>query len=192
MVLIDATILLLMLRPGTPVPGDEKGVPPDKVGERLEFFVNQMENDGIRIGIPTPALSEALVRFGAQAQDVMAKLAKFVAFEICPFDGMAAIEVAQMAMADLGKKRPREQVYAKLKYDRQIIGIAKAKSVTAIYSDDGDVAALARRMAIRTISLREMPLPPPPVTAKPVVGQGDLFENRGPAIEESPPIPPAG
>ena len=42
MVVIDATTLLLMLRPGTPVPNGPNGVAIDHPKERIDYLVHQL------------------------------------------------------------------------------------------------------------------------------------------------------
>jgi predicted nucleic acid-binding protein len=164
MVVIDATNLLLMLRPGTPVPAGPGGVSIDKPKERIEHLVQQLDKAKTKIIIPTPALSEALVRAGAAAsQQIVEHLQKYSVFRIEPFDTRAAIEVAAMTRSalDSGKKRGgSEATWAKVKYDRQIVAIAKVCGATTIYSDDGDIRTLASGARINVVSLADLPLPP--------------------------------
>jgi hypothetical protein len=46
-----------------------------------------------------------------------------------------------------------------VKYDRQIVAIAKVNSATTIYSDDADIAAIAARAKIKVVGLVDLPLP---------------------------------
>jgi hypothetical protein len=50
-------------------------------------------------------------------------------------------------------------VWAKVKFDRQIVAIAKVVGATVIYSDDKDVATLAKKQGIETIGVADLPLP---------------------------------
>jgi hypothetical protein len=80
-----------------------------------------------------------------------------------PFDSLAAIEAAVLTRAaiDAGNKRSgSESAWAKIKFDRQIIAIAKVARATAIYSDDADVRAIATAEDIAVIGLAELPVPP--------------------------------
>jgi hypothetical protein len=98
--------------------------------------------DTPEIIIPTPALSELLVRAGDDMQSLVNMLQKSAVFHIVPFDTLAAIEVAAMTQRaiDNGDKRGGVDCsWAKIKYDRQIIAIAKVHRATAIYSDDDDI-----------------------------------------------------
>jgi len=164
MVVIDATMLLLLLRPGTPVPAGPGGVVVDKPKERIEHFVRQLEREKTKIIIPTPALSEALVRAGtAASQQIIEYLQKYAVFRIEPFDTRAAIEVAAMTRDAIAKGKKRGDsvaTYAKVKYDRQIIAIARVSGATTIYSDDGDIRALAKETKITVVGIADLPLPP--------------------------------
>jgi hypothetical protein len=164
MVVIDATFLLLMLRPGTPVPVGANGRPVDRPKERIEHLVEHLGKARTRILIPTPALSEALVRAGAAAsQLIVDHLQRYSVFQIEPFDTRAAIEVAAMTRGALARGRKRENpaaTWAKVKYDRQIVAIAKVAGATTIYSDDGDIRTIANEAKIAVVGIAELPLPP--------------------------------
>jgi len=47
-----------------------------------------------------------------------------------------------------------------VKYDRQIVAVAKVCGATTIYSDDKDVRTLAKTVKIDVIGLADLPLPP--------------------------------
>ena len=163
MVVIDATVLMLMLRPGTPVPNGPDGIPIDRPKERIEYLVQRLNNAKNKIIIPTPALAEALIRAGAAAsQQIVDHLQRYSVFGIEPFDQRAAVEVAAMSREALvrGNKRgDSAATWAKVKYDRQIVAIAKVHGVITIYSDDGDIKKLGKRAKIEVISVADLPLP---------------------------------
>ncbi|MFD2857474.1 hypothetical protein ACFSZS_25900 [Seohaeicola zhoushanensis] len=48
----------------------------------------------------------------------------------------------------------------KVKFDRQIVAIAKTEGAHTIYSDDEDVCKYARRAKINSISTHQLALPP--------------------------------
>jgi predicted nucleic acid-binding protein len=163
MVVIDSTNLLLMLRPDTPVPHGPDG-PVDRPKERIEYLVQRLSRDKSKIIIPTPVLSEALVKAGpAASQRIVEELQKYAVFSIEPFDTRAALEVAAMsrdAIAGGKKKGSSTAPWQKVKYDRQIVAIAKVHGATEIYSDDADINALGERAKIKVIHLADLPLPP--------------------------------
>jgi hypothetical protein len=172
MVVIDATMLLLFLHPGAPGPSDAAGNPLKHARQRVEHLIAELEKSGEKVAIPTPALSEVLVKMGkAEAQRVVEILNRRSVFSIEPFDQRAAIELAVMLGQELGGKPPKEgrETWAKLKFDRQIVAIAKVCRASAMYSDDDGLHALGEKVKIPAYRVRDLPLPPG-------AGQGDLFE----------------
>jgi predicted nucleic acid-binding protein len=164
MVVIDSTIVLLILRPGTLVPNGSDGSPVSRPKDRIDYLVQRLSKAKSKIIIPTPVLSEALVKAGpAASQKVIEELQKYAVFSIEPFDTRAALEVAAMsreALASGNKKGKSTAPWQKVKFDRQIVAIAKVHGVSEIYSDDSDIAALSERAKIKVIRLVDLPLPP--------------------------------
>jgi len=162
MVVIDATLLMLFLRPNIDVAVDPQGNPIDGARARIEHLIQTLEKARTRVIVPTPVLSEVLVRVtSAHAEQVVIGIGRSAAFQIEPFDQRAAIEVAAMTRnaVDRPKKRDSATTYAKLKYDRQIVAIAKVLQATHIYSDDRDIRAIASRAHIPVIGLADLPIP---------------------------------
>jgi predicted nucleic acid-binding protein len=163
MVVIDSTNVLLMLRPGTPVPKGPDGSPVSRPKDRIDHLVQRLSKAKSKIIIPTPVLSEALVKAGAAAsQKIVEELQKYAVFSIEPFDTRAALEVAAMsreAMAGGNKRGNSAAPWQKVKFDRQIVAIAKVHGATEIYSDDAGIAALGERAKIKVIQLADLPLP---------------------------------
>lgn len=165
MVVLDATTFMLFLRPDSGCPVDSKTKQPvERVKDRIDLLVKELDKAKAKIVVPTPALSEALVRAGAAAsQQIIDNLNKSSIFRIEPFDTRAAIEVAAMTRAaiDGGDKRDGVQSpWQKVKYDRQIVAIAKVVQATAIYSDDDGVHTFADKVGIKAIRICDLPLPP--------------------------------
>lgn len=163
MVVVDATVLLLFLRPDAGRPLDAEGRPIDRAAERVDYLVNELSANRSTIIIPAPALAEVLVGTDAKnAAAIVNEINKHAVFRIEPFDALAAIELAAMNRDTLKRevRRNTAATWAKLKFDQQIVAIAKVKDVTMIYSDDGDVRAIARRANISVQGIAELPLPP--------------------------------
>lgn len=185
MVVIDASILMLFLRPDIPVRAAPGGASIKFVKERIQHLIEQIEKARTKIIIPTPVLSEVLVRAGAAAsQKIVEEVNRLAVFRIEPFDARAAIEVAAMTRAalDAGNKRgaaAADAIWAKVKYDRQIVAIAKVSRATTIYTDDGDLGALARAEGIAVVGLADLPIPEGSA-------QKDLFKHQEVDDEEPP------
>lgn len=140
-----------MLRPETPVPAGPSGVPVDRAKERIDHLVNELDRTDAKLIIPTPVLSEALVNAGVVAsQQIVETLQKWSVFRIEAFDARAAIELATMTRSAIakGKKKDPNITWAKMKFDRQIVAIAKVAGATTIYSDDADMRAIGTEAGI--------------------------------------------
>jgi hypothetical protein len=93
----------------------------------------------------------------------MDEIRKQSVFRLAPFDQRSAIECAVAIDRDLtaGDKRAGAGgTWAKVKFDRQIVAIAKANGVQKIYSEDGDVKKLAKREGIEVLGVADLELPP--------------------------------
>lgn len=166
MIAIDAAMLLLFLSPVASPPLDPVTRQPiDHAKERVEFLIKTVEQRKTKIIIPTPALAEVLVHAGSALDQYMELLTKRSVFRIVSFDTRAAVELALMTKKALdgGDKRAGLSApWAKVKFDRQIVCIAKAYGVAELYSDDEDVAKLGEALDIKVIGLASCPLPPEP------------------------------
>jgi predicted nucleic acid-binding protein len=165
MVVIDATILLLLLRPESGGPMDSNtGQPVTQVKERIDFLIETLEKSRARLIVPTPALSEVLVRAEpSDAPRIVEEINKAAVFHIASFDALAAIEVAAMTRTAISrgdKKSGSQETWAKVKYDRQIVAIARVAQASVIYSDDRGIRALAKDAGIRVVGIADLPLPP--------------------------------
>ncbi len=165
MVVIDTTILMLIFRRGVPQRlTDAHGNVIDHAQGRIDYLVKTLECLKSTIVIPTPVLSELLVGVGPQeTQSILDEIRKARVFRVEPFETRAAIEVALMtrnAKAGGDKKGGSSAPWAKVKFDRQIIAIAKVVQASAIYTDDDDIVSIAKLVNIPTIGLADLELPP--------------------------------
>jgi hypothetical protein len=96
MVVFDATTLLLLLSPEVPAPIDpttQKRI--EHAKERVDSLVQELEKSPMKIIIPTPALSEILVRAGSAGPSYLDRLGSSAAFRkatsapasVCLFPG---------------------------------------------------------------------------------------------------------
>jgi predicted nucleic acid-binding protein len=163
MVVFDSSMMLLAIKPNVNPPIDEQtGKPVENAEARVNALIEELEKGKTKIIIPAPALSELLVRAGTDMQSIINRIKENAVFRIEPFDTLAAIEVAMMTRQAIngGNKRTGiNSIWSKLKYDRQIVAIAKVHRATTIYSDDGDIRALGERNKIRILRLVDLPIP---------------------------------
>lgn len=167
MVVFDSSVLLLVLDPNAKPPNDPAtGQPLDKAAERIEYLIDNLTADKEKIIIPTPVLSEVLVHAGAAMQPYLDILNDQGAFRIAPFDQKAAIEAA-LATSDAIRRGGHrvdaanpDATKTKIKFDRQIVAIAKAEGAHTVYSDDADVHSYARLVELVALQTGDLDLPP--------------------------------
>jgi hypothetical protein len=166
MVAIDSTFLGLMLYPGARACEDPAtNKPTTHIAERIQKLLEDLDTAQERIVVPTPALCEFLVLAGADGSIYLGDMHQKRTLLVKPFDEMAAIELASMeieARRRGGKRKPvRDDVpWQKVKFDRQIVAIAKIHKAHTVYSDDAHVRTIAEDIGIRVVSCWELSIPP--------------------------------
>jgi predicted nucleic acid-binding protein len=174
--LFDSTFVLLLV--------DENASAPPGARSAFEYMFEGL-TDKDTIVIPTVVFAEIMYTAGVEAvQSYMALLRKQKRIVIAPFDEKAAVELGLInseIKARGGPKRSGQTGdWAKVKYDRLLLATGKAHGVTSIYTDDGDLANLARRHGIEAFQTCDLPVRPVP----PEDPQRDLFAKSEVVITE--------
>jgi predicted nucleic acid-binding protein len=145
----DATVLIDLFNPR--LKGDRRA--------KLDELVAQLQKSRSKILIPTPALTELLVRAGKAREEIHQQLSNKSKFQITPFDSRAAMECALMLEDALDTKSKHQITKSKIKFDWLIVATAAAHNATTIYSDDGDIARCGQRANIKVVKIDDLPLP---------------------------------
>jgi hypothetical protein len=89
------------------------------------------------------------------------KLKTFGAFQIRAYDERAAIELAAryVATKKTNKERAKQDPWNKIKYDLQIVAIAKTQGASAVYSDDEQLREFARECGMDAYGLSDLTVP---------------------------------
>ena len=167
MVVFDTSFILLVLDPRAKAPLDPMtGETVTKPTERVEYLIKNLSADREKIIIPTPVLSEVLVYAGEATDKYLETLNAQSTFRIAPFDQKAAIEAAIATRDALNRGGLRvdatnpDVTKTKIKFDRQIVAIAKAEGAHSVYSDDDDVHSYAHRAGLKVFRTADLDLPP--------------------------------
>ena len=165
MIVFDASVLLLLLNPETSPPTDSAtGQPVSRCKDRIEYFIAQLTKRREKIIIPTPALAEALIKSGDAAPQYLDIMRDSQYFQVTSFNTMAAVEAAEMMrlrIAKHGSLRGDElSSRAKVKFDLQIVAIAKVSRATTIYTDDAGLQNLATSLGLIAHGVASLPVPP--------------------------------
>ncbi len=167
MVVLDTSVLLLFLEPGARPPLDPAtGQPLAQAAERVEHLVETLGRDRQTIVIPTPVLSEIMVHAGVAGPKWLQCFNSTTVFRLAPFDQKAAIEAARSIKDSIDRGGIRVDAAdpnasrGKVKFDRQIVAIARAEGAEAVYSDDGDVIKYSKNAGLRAYRTADLDLPP--------------------------------
>jgi predicted nucleic acid-binding protein len=140
------------------------GQPVTRAEDRVAALVETLGRGQERILIPTPVLCEFLTVAGRDGTEYLERFDSSSRFQIVPFDARAAIEAAQRLQASRRSRREQgrgSSPWQEVKFDHQIVAIARVRAANTIYSDDEDIAGIAADSGIDVITLAELPLPPP-------------------------------
>jgi len=166
MIAFDTSFLTLMF-----VPGARHSIA--NARDRVEFLISDIHGSGERVIIPTPALSEILVKSGSARNEIIQTLTKSPKFLVAPFDTRCALELSLMTDAAFKRKDKRDGAtgtWVKVTLDRQIVAIAKTFEARAIYTEDSGVRAIATREGLAVSSVEDIKIPEQP--------QGDFWRKQ--------------
>jgi predicted nucleic acid-binding protein len=158
-VAIDSTVLVFLFDGSASAPIDPATQQPVPNGKaRLENLIAELEKRNERLIVPVPALAEVLVRAKGAAPDWLAIIAKSSVIRVADFDIFAAIEFAEMQRLSLAT-RTADDDKRKMKFDDQIVAIAKVVQASVIYSDDKGIKK-RETPEMRVVGIAELSLPP--------------------------------
>jgi rRNA-processing protein FCF1 len=164
MVVFDTSVLTLAFDHDARAPIDPAtGLPLTRCKERIDYLLQTMSAAKQRVLIPTPVLAEYLVRGGKDKGQRLQEFLSSKSFSIVPFDVKAAVECSIIEDGDSqsrAKPLSENESKAKVKFDRQIIAIAKASGAKTIYTGDKNLAARARENKLHVVMTTDLPLPP--------------------------------
>jgi predicted nucleic acid-binding protein len=163
-VVFDASFLIPLLDPQI------KGV--GNVDARILHLIDTLDKQRDVIIVPTPALSETLIGAGDAAPKYLDVLNRTSRLRIASFGSRAAVEAAARHREALreGDKKEGSESWAKVKFDRQIVAIAKVEGAERIYSNDDDIRRYGKADGVQVIRLEDLEYPPEKTP--------DLFDNK--------------
>lgn len=155
MVVFDTTFLIPLLDPKAPEPVAATRL-------KIRYLLSELEKAKEVIIVPTPALSELLVKADAAGPEWVRILSKSARFRIAAFETLAAVEAALMTATAMaaGDKKGGLKDWTKVKFDRQIIAIARVTGSRCIYSHDPDFKTLVGTGGPQVLDLNDLSMPP--------------------------------
>ncbi|HHB7707626.1 TPA: type II toxin-antitoxin system VapC family toxin, partial [Klebsiella pneumoniae] len=142
------------MKDGCKLSNPENGMEIPDPMRRVEALIDMVESSGGAVIIPTPVLAEYLVGIDKKDHQTHLNLIQRQScFEIASFDEISAIECAQMPSIKELKLMMKSDTASKVKFDRQIISIAKALNVDEVWTHDKGVFNRCKEMGIVVKSL---------------------------------------
>jgi len=172
--MMDTTVLSLVLRDGKNPPLDPNtGKKLYKPKERVQHLLDSLSGTSTKIVVPAPIVTEMLENLGVTAAAYVKHMQQSPHYEIQPFGVRAALELSEINrhFYKSGKKKGGSvESWSKIKFDRQIVAIAKVSKVETIYCDDKGMANYAYEAGFDVVRSWELPVPPEDP-------QTDMFEK---------------
>lgn len=162
MVVFDTSFLISAIDPNVTAPVDPATMLPiTEWKARIEFLLKELEKNSQRILLPTPVVAEFLVKAGPGRAQYVDRFQNSKHFTIGDFNILSAIELSMLVDPDLNSLKTMDAVTskAKIRFDRQIIAIAKVEGANKIYADDR-AARVAERNGFEVVLSADLPLPP--------------------------------
>jgi len=168
-IIVDTNILIALMKKNSPranLLGEDGFTPVENLELRARALLDHIERSGGTIVIPTPVLAEYLLGIDGEKNkhSQIAQISSMNCFEIISFEELAAIECSLLPslheFKQFAKQIDSNQTANKIRFDRQIISIAKANGINEIWSCDGEVIKKGREVGIEVKSIEEMmPIP---------------------------------
>lgn len=174
----------------------------DEAVARLELLFSQCR----AVVVPMPAFAEFLAGARDGDEQWLEAATRKPRFKIAPFDRRAAYECARLvenlraATPGAGKRAGRrEDAWQQIKFDRQILAIARVEGCDLLVCADGGLLNDATRLGMQTTTVRELPLPPSAAQMRLALAEVDvqaIAVNDAIAVADDttasrPPTPPA-
>ena len=113
-------------------------------------LIRTLSAENAKVIVPTPALAEVLTHVADAGQTLMEKINRSACFQVRPFDDKASIELARILGKNVGGIRDI------LRFDRQIVAIARVSGASILYADDESITAFAAECGIPAKRLKDL------------------------------------
>jgi predicted nucleic acid-binding protein len=159
-VAFDNTFLTLVLNPNSqPGINPATGTIVSHFRQRIEALIDKLSNEKHHIIIPTPCLAESLIR-AQDIQKIFETISAFSAIRFAPFDVKSAIELAEITQNAKAQGLPTVGTKTEVKFDRQIVAVAKANGAKTFYTDDSSQSNFAATAGLSVKHSWDLDLPP--------------------------------
>lgn len=151
----DSTFLALLTDGRAAAPEPPPGTQ-DTARARLEYLLEKLDDERTGVVVPTPVLAELLSFERVNLETALNLVKGLAGIRVEPFGERAAVECALMLRRTGRGAGPK----TKVKFDHQIVAIAKAIGADVVYSDDKGVQALCERKSLSCFGVWDLPSRP--------------------------------
>lgn len=186
-VVLDTSVLVFLINPGAPAPLDPAtGECVTHCRERIEGLLEDFDASGVQLVVPTPVLSELLIRSGNRQAEVIAALSDKRSVQVAPFDVAAAVENAALRRSRSSSKSPGE-TKKDVSFDLQILAIARVAGASKILTDDENLRKRASRAGLQTLGIADIPISDAKRQTHLFARPGMAVDAAATPIEQGPP-----
>lgn len=121
---------------------------------RVKALITETKRSRGRIIVPSPAFAEFAV--GARDEELNLVSTQSI-FKIVPFDAVSAVECGFLIRDVFDKEEKQDK--RKIKFDLQILAIAKVHNARRLITNDNQLRSRAIRLGIQGVAIGELPIP---------------------------------
>jgi rRNA-processing protein FCF1 len=159
-VVLDSSVLLYLVYPSAPAPIDPvSGVKVEHCEQRIEGLLEELDIRETQIIVPTPVVSELLIRAHDRQSEILAVLTGKKAVVVQSFDMQAAVENAALRRSKKLIKPFGTQTKNEVRFDLQIMAIAKVCQADFLYTDDNNLRKRCEQAGIAVRGIGDIPVP---------------------------------
>jgi predicted nucleic acid-binding protein len=136
-VAVDASFLKAFLQPANRA-------------QEISKLIDALSNENAKVIVPTPALAQVLTHSPGTAESWMRTLNTYSCFQVRPFDDKASFELTRLLGESVSGLRDI------LRFDRQIVAIAKVYGASVLYAEDEQVIQFAAACGIGSKRLKDL------------------------------------
>lgn len=160
-VALDANFLIALAEPAVELGAAAGELAGEEARLRLQLLWERLSKAGDTIIVPTPALAEAMVKNPARVTRLIERMTRASRIKIEPFGSAAAMEAASLFQLEFPRRKERRDIItrSKLKFDLQIVAIARVAGCSRIYSTDRGLRLCAERALLPASGFAELDRP---------------------------------
>lgn len=158
-VVLDTSVLMYLVSPNASAPVDQAtGKPVVHCQERVEGLLEGFDKADVQLLVPTPVLSELLIRAEDRQLEVLATLTNKKSVQVPAFDQAAAVENAALRRTKIARKA-RSETKKEVSFDLQILAIARVAGAKAVLSDDEQLRKRAQQAGMEVLGIADLSVP---------------------------------